>query len=178
MRSKSTTRTATVRKSRTPIFICTPRARSTRRIAHWARTRRRQRWRAQFCRRLARRSALSVTVAGEFNDWDIRRNPMRKRNGGVWELFIPGLREGAAYKYDIRSQFAGYEQLKADPYAFCCETPPKSASVVWNLDKYQWNDAEWMEARAKKEWLKSPVAAYEVHAGSWMQGLSYREMWP
>jgi 1,4-alpha-glucan branching enzyme len=121
-------------------------------------------------------SALIVTVAGEFNDWDIRRHPMRKRNGGVWELFIPGLREGVAYKYHIRSQFAGYEQLKADPYAFCCEMPPKSASVVWSLDKYQWNDAEWMEARAKKEWLKSPVAAYEVHAGSWMQGLSYREM--
>ncbi|MGA7240039.1 MAG: 1,4-alpha-glucan branching protein GlgB [Bryobacteraceae bacterium] len=121
-------------------------------------------------------SALCVTVAGEFNDWDIRRHPMRKRNGGVWELFIPRLREGAAYKYHIRSQFAGYEQLKADPYAFCCETPPKSASVVWSLDKYQWNDAEWMEARGKKEWLKSPVAAYEVHAGSWMQGLSYREM--
>ena len=115
-------------------------------------------------------------MAGEFNDWDIRRHPMRKRNGGVWELFIPGMREGAAYKYHIRSQFAGYEQLKADPYAFCCETPPKSASVVWSLDKYQWNDAEWMEARGKKEWLKSPVAAYEVHAGSWMQGLSYREM--
>jgi 1,4-alpha-glucan branching enzyme len=121
-------------------------------------------------------SALNVTVAGEFNDWDIRRHPMRKRNGGVWELFIPGLREGAAYKYHIRSQFGGYEQLKADPYAFCCETPPKSASIVWGLDKYHWNDAEWMAARAKKEWLKSPVAAYEVHAGSWMQGLSYREM--
>ena len=121
-------------------------------------------------------TAHSVTVTGEFNEWDIRRHPMRRRNGGVWELFVPGLREGVAYKYHVRSQVGGYQQLKADPYAFCCETPPKSASVVWRLDKYEWNDGEWMEARGKKDWLKSPVAAYEVHAGSWMQGLSYREM--
>jgi 1,4-alpha-glucan branching enzyme len=76
-----------------------------------------------------------VTVAGEFNDWDIRRHPMRWRNGGVWELFIPGLGEGTTYKYNVRSRFAGYQQLKADPYAFDCEMPPKSASVVWNIDQ-------------------------------------------
>ena len=121
-------------------------------------------------------NALNVTVVGEFNDWDIRRHPMRRRNGGVWELFIPGLQENTAYKYHIRSHFVGYQQLKADPYAFCCETPPKSASVTWRLDKYEWHDAEWMESRGKKDWLKLPVSAYEVHAGSWMQGLSYREM--
>ncbi len=94
-------------------------------------------------------NAESVTVAGEFNDWDTRRHPMRRRNGGVWEIFIPGLGEGTAYKYNVRSRFAGYQQLKADPYAFYCETPPKSASVVWNIDKYQWQDAAWMEARAQ-----------------------------
>jgi 1,4-alpha-glucan branching enzyme len=121
-------------------------------------------------------NALNVTVVGEFNDWDIRRHPMRRRNGGVWELLIPGLREGAAYKYHVSSQIGGYQQLKADPYGFYCETPPKSASVVWNLDKYRWNDADWMDRRARTEWLKAPVAAYEVHAGSWMQGLSYRDM--
>ena len=121
-------------------------------------------------------NALNVSVAGEFNDWDVRRHPMRRRNGGIWELFIPGLRPGAAYKYHVSSKFAGYQQLKADPYAFCCETPPKSASVVWKLDNYKWNDSEWMKARAGKDWLKSPVSAYEVHAGSWMQGLTYREM--
>ena len=85
-------------------------------------------------------------MAGEFNDWDIRRHPMRRRNGGVWEIFIPGLGEGAAYKYNVRSRFAGYQQLKADPYAFYCETPPKSASVVWDIDSYQWQDAAWMES--------------------------------
>ena len=126
-------------------------------------------------------NAENVTVAGEFNEWDIRRHPMRRRNGGFWELFIPGLGEGAAYKYNVRSRFAGHQQLKADPYAFLCETPPKSASVVWNIDRYQWNDGAWFEHRAKTDWLKSPVSIYEVHAESWMrnpqgQPLTYREM--
>jgi len=126
-------------------------------------------------------NAENVTVAGEFNDWDIRRHPMRRRNGGFWELFVPGLGEGTAYKYNVRSRFAGHQQLKADPYAFQCETPPKSASVVWDIDRYQWNDAAWLEQRAKTDWLKSPVSVYEVHAESWMrdpqgQPLTYREM--
>jgi 1,4-alpha-glucan branching enzyme len=126
-------------------------------------------------------NAIAVTVAGEFNDWDIRRHPMRWRNGGVWELFVPGLGEGAAYKYYVRSRFAGYQQLKADPFAFYCEMPPKSASVVWNPDKYRWNDAAWMEARPKHDILKSPVAIYEVHLESWLraphgQTLSYRDL--
>ncbi len=126
-------------------------------------------------------NAENVTVTGEFNEWDGRRHPMRRRNGGVWELFIPGLGEGAAYKYNVRSRFAGYQQLKADPFAFCCETPPKSASVVWDLGKHQWRDAAWMEARGKTDWLKSPMSVYEVHLESWMrdpggQPLTYREM--
>jgi 1,4-alpha-glucan branching enzyme len=126
-------------------------------------------------------NAECATVTGEFNDWDTRRHPMRRRNGGVWELFIPGLPVGTTYKYYIRSRLAGYRQLKADPYAFYCETPPKSASVVWDIAQYQWGDAAWMEARAKTDWLKSPVAVYEVHLESWMRGplgepLTYREM--
>jgi 1,4-alpha-glucan branching enzyme len=126
-------------------------------------------------------NAESVTIAGEFNDWDTRRHPMRRRNGGVWELFLPGLTAGAAYKYHVRSRFAGYQQLKADPYAFYCETPPKSASLVWDHSRYQWGDAAWLEARAAKDLLKSPMAVYEVHLESWMRGpmnqpLTYREM--
>jgi 1,4-alpha-glucan branching enzyme len=126
-------------------------------------------------------NAENVSVTGEFNEWDVRRHPMRRRNGGVWEIFIPGLGEGTAYKYNIRSRFAGYQQLKADPYAFYCETPPKSASVVWDIGKHQWNDAAWMEERAKTEWLKAPVSIYEVHLESWLRGplgrpLTYREM--
>jgi 1,4-alpha-glucan branching enzyme len=126
-------------------------------------------------------NAESVTVAGEFNDWDTRRHPMRRRDGGVWEIFIPGLGQGAAYKYHIRSRFAGYRQLKADPYAFYCETPPKSASVVWDIARHQWQDAAWMESRAQTDWLKSPIAIYEVHLESWLRGpmgqtLTYREL--
>ena len=126
-------------------------------------------------------NAENVTVTGEFNDWDIRRHPMRRRNGGVWEIFIPGLQKGATYKYHIRSRFAGHQQLKADPYAFYCEAPPKSASVVWEIDQHQWQDAEWMETRAKTDWLRSPVSIYEVHLESWLRGpqgqsLTYREL--
>lgn len=126
-------------------------------------------------------NAESVAVAGDFNQWDTRRHPMRRRNGGVWELFIPELREGVTYKYNVRSRFAGYQQLKADPFAFYCEVPPKSASVVRQIDKHQWQDQAWMEERGKKDLLRSAVSIYEVHLESWMRGpqgqiLSYREI--
>jgi len=126
-------------------------------------------------------NAERVSVTGDFNEWDTRRHPMRARNGGVWELFVPGLGEGVAYKYHVRSRFRGYQQLKADPYGFQMEVPPKSASVVCNLDDYEWSDAAWLEARARTDRLKEPVSIYEVHLGSWMRGpnnqpLSYREL--
>jgi 1,4-alpha-glucan branching enzyme len=126
-------------------------------------------------------NAEAVSVAGDFNEWDTRRHPMRRRNGGVWELFIPGIGESTAYKYDVRSRFNGFQQLKADPYGFSCEMPPKSASLVWSLDKYEWHDAAWLEKRAATDCLKSPVSIYEVHLESWMRGpqnhsLSYREL--
>ncbi|MCL4401160.1 MAG: 1,4-alpha-glucan branching protein GlgB [Acidobacteria bacterium] len=126
-------------------------------------------------------NAESVTVAGDFNGWDSRRHPMRRRNGGVWELFMPAIGEGVAYKYNVRSRFNGYQQLKADPYAFAGEMPPKSASVVADIDKYQWQDAEWMERRGKTDLLAGPVSVYEVHMESWLRGpegqlLTYREL--
>ena len=122
-----------------------------------------------------------VSVAGDFNDWDTRRHPMRQREGGIWELFLPGLAEGAAYKYFVRSRHHGYRELKADPHAFANEAPPRSASLVWDLDKYAWGDAAWLEQRAQKDWLREPVSFYEVHLGSWLRGpghqpLSYREL--
>ena len=115
-------------------------------------------------------NALNVCLAGDFNQWDTQRHPMRRRNGGVWELFMPGVAGGAAYKFHIRSKFANFEQLKADPYAFCSETPPKSASVVADIDSYIWGDQAWMEARGQRDWLKSPVSIYEVHLESWLRG--------
>ena len=122
-----------------------------------------------------------VSVVGEFNDWDTRRHPMRLREGGVWELFLPGVGEGATYKYFVRSRHLAYRQLKADPYGFRCEAPPASGSIVARLDKHEWGDAAWMESRAGRNLLKEPVAVYEVHLGSWMRGprgevLTYREI--
>jgi 1,4-alpha-glucan branching enzyme len=126
-------------------------------------------------------NAETVTLVGDFNQWDTRRHPMRLRDGGIWEIFLPGAGEGCAYKYYVRSRLHGYRQLKADPYAFWCETPPKSASLVANLDKYAWRDGAWLEARAKREWLREPISIYEVHLESWLQGpngakLSYGEL--
>ena len=126
-------------------------------------------------------NAEGVSVAGDFNEWDTRRHPMRRRNGGIWEAFLPDVGEGAAYKYHVRSQFMGYQQLKADPYGFGSEVPPKSASVVRNLENYAWQDRAWMEERAKINWLREPISVYEVHLESWMRGrngepLTYREM--
>jgi 1,4-alpha-glucan branching enzyme len=125
-------------------------------------------------------NAQTVSVIGDFNSWDRTLNPMRKRDGGVWEVFIPGIGEGANYKYSIIST-SGSEQQKSDPYAFYAEMPPKSASVVWSLGNYKWGDAEWMKSRGERDWLHSPVSIYEVHLASWMRGpgnewLTYREL--
>jgi 1,4-alpha-glucan branching enzyme len=126
-------------------------------------------------------NALVVTVVGDFNDWDTRRNPMRQRQTGVWEIFIPRLRNGTKYKYFVKSRFAGYQQMKSDPYAFYCEVPPQSASIVWDIDQYKWGDQDWMERRAHTPALERPFSVYEVHLESWFRGphnkpLTYREM--
>jgi 1,4-alpha-glucan branching enzyme len=126
-------------------------------------------------------NALVVSVVGDFNDWDERRHPMRLRTGGIWEIFLPHVTEGDGYKYAIRSRFQGYHQQKVDPYGFAFEIPPKSATVVYDIDKYEWEDQDWMEARAQKDYLKEPVSIYECHLGSWLRGeedrfLSYREL--
>src|SRR6266404_3106709 len=126
-------------------------------------------------------NAEIVSVVGDFNDWDERRHPMRLRTGGIWEIFLPRVTEGDGYKYAVRSRFQGYHQQKADPYGFAFEVPPKSATLVYDIDKYEWEDQDWMEARALKDYLKEPVSIYEVHLGSWLRGredkfLSYREL--
>ncbi len=128
-------------------------------------------------------NAEVVSVVGDFNDWDERRHPMRARSGGIWELFVPGVGAGANYKYSVRARFRVYRQQKSDPYGFAGEVPPKTASVVWDLSRYQWGDQAWMDARARKSVLKEPASIYEVHLGSWLRGphntyLSYRELGP
>ena len=122
-------------------------------------------------------NAERVSVVGDFNQWDGRRHPMGRRQGGVWELFLPGLGPGCSYKYEVRSRHRGYTEQKSDPYGFASEPPPKSASLVCDLDTYKWNDGDWMERRAGADWLRSPMSIYEVHLGSWMQPWrGYREM--
>src|SRR5690606_4252149 len=94
-------------------------------------------------------NASRISVVGAFNKWDARIHPMQMRGaGGIWELFIPGLREGEVYKYDLRSHHQNYHGEKADPYGFFAEVRPNTASIVVNIDRYQWNDAAWMKARA------------------------------
>ncbi|HET8548759.1 MAG TPA: 1,4-alpha-glucan branching protein GlgB [Bryobacteraceae bacterium] len=126
-------------------------------------------------------NAEVVTLVGDFNHWDTRRHPMRLRSGGVWEFFVPGLGEGAHYKYYVRSKFFGHRQLKSDPYGFAMEVPPKSASIVADVNRYEWHDAEWLERRAATDWLNQPMSIYEVHLESWLRGprgeiLGYREL--
>jgi len=128
-------------------------------------------------------NAYRVSVIGDFNDWDVRVHPMRKHAlPGVWELFIPGVEEGAAYKYDLRSQVGGFQAQKTDPYGFFAELRPRTASLVVDLDHYAWQDEAWMEQRAARPWLKEPLSIYEVHLGSWrrksggLEWLTYREL--
>ncbi len=126
-------------------------------------------------------NAEVVSVIGDFNDWDSHRNPMRLRTGGIWELFIPNAGDGTCYKYSVRSRIFGHFQQKADPYGFQMEAPPKSASVVCDLSKYEWHDQAWMQQRGRKDPLREPMSTYELHLGSWLRGprnsyLTYRDM--
>ena len=127
-------------------------------------------------------NAYRVSVIGGFNRWDARVHPMRcHESSGVWELFIPGVGVGEAYKYDLRSRIGGYHAEKADPYGFYSELRPCTASIVADLDGYQWGDDAWMSARAAGSLLDRPMAIYEVHLGSWRRKdgnafLTYRDL--
>src|SRR6266478_2563590 len=112
-------------------------------------------------------NAQRVSVVGDFNSWDGRVNPMRKLVGsGVWELFLPSIKEGAHYKFEIRTQ-TGATLLKSDPFAFFNQHGISTSSLIYNLQRYKWSDAQWMEQRRAKDWPKSPLSIYEVHLGSW-----------
>jgi len=121
-------------------------------------------------------NAQRVSVVGDFNHWDGRVNPMRKLLGaGVWELFLPGIKQGAHYKFEIRTQ-TGAVLLKSDPFAFFNQHGKSTASLVYDLERYTWNDAEWMEARRQKNWPQSPISIYEVHLGSWRRKEGNRQL--
>ncbi len=129
-------------------------------------------------------NAKYVSVGGDFNNWNTGTHPLTERQdgSGIWEGFVPGLDGGTVYKYHIVSKHRNHTVDKADPFAFCSESPPKTASVVRDL-KYAWSDREWMTGRHKPNALNSPISIYEVHLGSWRRvvedgnrSLTYREM--
>ncbi len=130
-------------------------------------------------------NARSVSVVGSFNGWDPKTHRLNPRgSSGIWEGFIPGVTRGAIYKFHIESRQNGYRVDKCDPLGLLHETPPRTASVVWDL-VYQWNDQDWMQKRAEHNSLRAPQSIYEVHLGSWMRvpeegnrSLSYRETAP
>ena len=128
-------------------------------------------------------NARDIHVVGNFNGWNKSSHPMRVRwdGSGIWELFIPGIGTGELYKYFIQSH-SGYAAEKGDPYAMRWETPPATASVVWE-NEFKWNDDEWLEKRVHANPLQQPLSVYEVHLGSWRKVpednhrfMTYREM--
>ncbi len=128
-------------------------------------------------------NAERVSVVGDFNHWDGRYHPMRSLGvSGIWELFIPGVEEGANYKYELGTR-NGYPHLKTDPYGTRFEAPPYNASIVCKTDKYVWGDDEWIERRATTDWKSQAISIYEMHVGSWksvvedaQRPLSYKEL--
>ena len=130
-------------------------------------------------------NARKVSVIGNFNQWNIHSHQLTPRgSSGVWEGFIPGVPKGALYKYHIVSHNHGHVADKADPFGVYHEKPPRTASVVWDLD-YSWGDGEWMKSRAARQSLQAPISIYEMHLGSWMRvpeehnrPLTYRETAP
>jgi 1,4-alpha-glucan branching enzyme len=113
-------------------------------------------------------NARAVSVVGDFNTWDPRRNPMRLRYpSGVWELFIPRLPSGARYKYAIIGPDGWRQPLKADPLARATEPPPATASIVVDPTQHVWHDEAWMQQRGRRHATDAPITTYEMHAASW-----------
>ncbi len=128
-------------------------------------------------------NAERVSIVGEFNGWDGRRSPMRLMgSAGVWEIFVPGLKDGDLYKYEIRSR-SGELRLKSDPYGYRFEYRPGTSSIVHDIGKFAWQDQAWMRERRERDWLAEPISVFEVHLGSWRRNpdkggrfLTYREL--
>ncbi|MGE3314747.1 MAG: 1,4-alpha-glucan branching protein GlgB, partial [Planctomycetaceae bacterium] len=111
-------------------------------------------------------NAAEVSVICDANQWTPGRNHLNGSDSGVWNGFIPGVTHGNPYKYSLRTRW-GQQLEKTDPYAFYCELPPKSASIVYDLGNYEWHDTDWMTRRPEISWLHQPISIYEVQLGSW-----------
>ncbi|MGE5894816.1 MAG: 1,4-alpha-glucan branching protein GlgB [bacterium] len=129
-------------------------------------------------------NARKVSVMGDFNGWHKESHPLKPREdgSGIWEGFVPGVGKGAHYKFHIVSRHHHFQVDKADPFGLFHEIPPRTASIVWDLE-YEWKDSAWMKSRHERNALEAPVSIYEVHLGSWRRvpeegnrSLSYREM--
>jgi 1,4-alpha-glucan branching enzyme len=129
--------------------------------------------------------AAHINVMGDFNGWDKHSHPLKMHgNSGIWVGFVPDIGPGAVYKYHVESRFHGYRADKADPFGYRHEAPPRTGSVVWDLE-YPWGDEEWMTTRKRHNALNAPMSIYEVHFGSWVRipnegnrWLTYTEMAP
>jgi 1,4-alpha-glucan branching enzyme len=130
-------------------------------------------------------NAKGVFLTGDFNGWNKSSHPLQpKGQSGIWEGVFPGIGHGTLYKYHIVSHYHDYQVDKTDPFAFYHEIPPRTASIVWNLD-YKWGDQAWLKERRRRNALDAPIAIYEVHLGSWCRvpeqdnrPLTYRETAP
>ena len=130
-------------------------------------------------------NARELSVIGNFNHWDPHAHSLHPRgSSGIWEGFVPGVNRGSLYKFHIRSHHHGHVADKADPFGMWHEKPPRTASVVWDLE-YQWSDQDWMQKRRDRNSIHAPISIYEVHLGSWMRvpeehnrPLTYTEMAP
>lgn len=129
-------------------------------------------------------NAREVSLIGDFNGWRPGVHWLDSRGvSGIWTTFLPNATGGTLYKYAITSQYNNYRADKADPLGFAAEIRPQTASKVWDLSRYQWNDREWMAKRGKANALDAPISVYEVHLGSWRRihdegyrWLTYREL--
>lgn len=122
-------------------------------------------------------TAKRVSVIGDFNNWDGRLYPMRSMGGsGIWELFIPGLAPGELYKYEIKTA-SGELRIKTDPFAFAMELRPGTASQVWDLERHEWGDGQWLAHRRHRDPRTNPMSIYEVHLGSWLRMAEEGNRW-
>jgi 1,4-alpha-glucan branching enzyme len=129
-------------------------------------------------------NAQRASIIGDFNGWNREATPMRLHpEAGLWDCFVPGVKAGDLYKYFIESRYNRYRVEKADPYGFAAEIRPQTASKVWDLSQYSWNDGDWMNARQNRPLHEDAMSIYEIHLGSWMRipeenyrWLTYREI--
>jgi 1,4-alpha-glucan branching enzyme len=122
-------------------------------------------------------NAESIALVGDFNGWDGRRHPMHKHiPSGIWELFVPDLKAGEKYKFRVRTRY-GEVIDKTDPYGFAQELPPRTASIVTDLNAHTWTDGDWMQRRKETNWLERPISVYECHLGSWKKDWNRNNGW-